>query len=75
MFEQYFNFLRTPFARDIPEKELYCHPGLEELCSRLEYVARNRLFAVVTGDVGRARPQGSGGWWPPSTSTGTRSCI
>jgi type II secretory pathway predicted ATPase ExeA len=55
MFEQYFNFLKTPFTRDIPEKELYSHIGIEELCGRLEYVARNRLFAVVTGDVGTGK--------------------
>jgi len=58
MFEQYFNFSRTPFTRDIPEKELYSHIGLEELCGRLEYVARNRLFAVVTGDVGTGKTTG-----------------
>lgn len=52
MFEQYFSFNKTPFARDIPEKELYINQAVEELQSRLEYVARNKLFAVVTGDVG-----------------------
>jgi type II secretory pathway predicted ATPase ExeA len=55
MFEQYFNFLRLPFTRDIPEKELYHNPDVEELCSRLFYAARNRLFAVVTGDVGTGK--------------------
>ncbi len=55
MFEQYFNFLRTPFARDIPEKDLYHNTDVEEVCGRLEYVARNRLFAVVTGDVGAGK--------------------
>jgi general secretion pathway protein A len=55
MFETYFGFLKKPFARDIPEKELYNNPSIEELCSRLEYVARNRLFAVVTGDVGTGK--------------------
>lgn len=52
MFEQYYNFLHTPFTRDIPEKYLYNNPERDEVCSRLEYVARNRLFAVITGDVG-----------------------
>ncbi len=55
MFEQYFNLTRTPFGRDIPEKNLYSTPTVEELCGRLEYVARNRLFAVVTGDVGTGK--------------------
>lgn len=55
MFEQYFNFLRTPFTRDIPEKDLYNNADIEEVCNRLLYVARNRLFAVVTGDVGAGK--------------------
>lgn len=55
MFEQYFNLTKTPFGRDIPETELYSTPSVEELCVRLEYAARNRLFAVVTGDVGTGK--------------------
>lgn len=55
MYEPFFGFQKTPFARDIPEKALYQNPRLEELCGRLEYVARNRLFAVVTGDVGTGK--------------------
>jgi hypothetical protein len=43
MFEQYYNFLHTPFTRDIPEKHLYSNPEMDEVCSRLEYAARNRL--------------------------------
>jgi len=52
MYEAFFNFEKPPFVRDIPESELYCNLSLEELCGRLTYAARNRLFAVVTGDVG-----------------------
>lgn len=55
MFEQYFNLTRTPFCRDISEQELYSTQNIEELCERLEYSARNRLFAVVTGDVGTGK--------------------
>ena len=55
MFEQYFNLTRIPFCRDIPEAELYSTPSIEELCERLQYAARNRLFAVVTGDVGAGK--------------------
>ena len=55
MFEQYFNLTKTPFTRDIPENELLNTVEIEELCGRLEYVARNRLFAVVTGDVGSGK--------------------
>ena len=55
MFEQYFNLIRIPFCRDIPETELYSTPSIEELCERLQYAARNRLFAAVTGDVGTGK--------------------
>ena len=55
MFEQYFNLTKIPFTRDIPENELLNTVEIEELCGRLEYVARNRLFAVVTGDVGSGK--------------------
>ena len=55
MFEQYFNLTRTPFSRDIAEGELYSTPNILELCERLEYVARNRQFAVITGDVGTGK--------------------
>jgi len=55
LFEQYYNFLRTPFTRDIPEQELYSNTCLEELYGRLEYAVRNRLFAVLTGDVGTGK--------------------
>lgn len=55
MFEQYFNLTRIPFSRDIPEEELYSTPNIEELCERLQYAARNRLFAVITGDVGTGK--------------------
>ena len=55
MFEQYFDFKHTPFNRDIPEKELYVTANMDEMCSRLEYAVRNRLFAVVTGDVGTGK--------------------
>lgn len=55
MYEQYFNLQRTPFKRDIQEQELYTTPCIEELGSRLEYASRNRMFAVITGDVGTGK--------------------
>jgi len=58
MFEAFFGFARTPFVRNLPEGELFHTPQLEELCSRLDYTARNNLFAVVTGDVGTGKTTG-----------------
>jgi len=52
MYENFFNLLRTPFARDIPCAQLYSTPAFDELQARLSFAARTRLFCVVTGDVG-----------------------
>jgi type II secretory pathway predicted ATPase ExeA len=50
--ESHFCLRRLPFERDIPTGALYMAPRTMELVSRLEYAARKRKFAVVTGDVG-----------------------
>lgn len=55
MFEAFFSFTKTPFARDIAINELYTPDAHNELYSRLEYASRNKLFAVVTGDVGTGK--------------------
>jgi len=52
LIEQFFNFRRMPFERDIPVEHLYTTPKFDELLARLEYAARNRKFSVVTGGVG-----------------------
>ena len=52
MIEQFFNFKKMPFERDIPAEQLYTTPKFDELLSRLDYAARNRKFSVITGDVG-----------------------
>ena len=52
MIEQFFNFKRMPFERDIPTGHLYTTPMFDELLSRLGYAARNRKFTVVTGGAG-----------------------
>lgn len=55
MFEAFFGFTKTPFTRDMPTDALYSTASHEELLSRLEYASRNKLFAVVTGDVGTGK--------------------
>lgn len=52
MYEEYFGFTKTPFARDIDVKKLYLYEDFQELKSRLKYAIENRLFAAVTGEVG-----------------------
>lgn len=52
MYEKFFSMKHTPFVNSIPTEALYGSEALEETLGRLKYVVANRLFAVVTGDVG-----------------------
>jgi len=53
--EAFFNFTRTPFAKDIPIEALYTSPQLKNLQDRLAYAVRNRYFLVVVGDSGSGK--------------------
>ncbi|MFD1673190.1 ExeA family protein [Alicyclobacillus fodiniaquatilis] len=55
MFESYYEFQHTPFARDIPVNELYTSTSLEDTLGRLSYAAQRQLFCVVTGDCGTGK--------------------
>lgn len=55
MFEKFYEFQATPFARDIPTTELYASTMLEETLGRLEYATTRQLFAVVTGSSGTGK--------------------
>jgi len=55
MFEAFFNFTRTPFARDMPPDSLYVTPQLDSLRSRLAHCVKNRSFLIVTGDSGSGK--------------------
>ena len=55
MFEAFYHFQHTPFARDIPTDQLYPSVMLEETLSRLQYAATRQLFVVVTGDCGTGK--------------------
>lgn len=55
MFEAFYGFARTPFGRDIPPQELYPSHSLEEVLSRLLYVAERQLFCVLTGECGTGK--------------------
>jgi len=52
MFEAFFNFIHTPFQRDIPTDALYLTPPLKALQDRLAHGVKNRYFLIVTGDSG-----------------------
>lgn len=55
MFEQFYQFERTPFSRDIAVEDLYEMPGQTEVLSRLKYAAKMRWFAVLTGECGSGK--------------------
>lgn len=55
MFETFFEFKHTPFARDIPTDQLYNSAMSEEIAGRLEHAAKRQLFAVLTGDCGTGK--------------------
>lgn len=52
MYEAFFDMKHTPFTNKIPTDYLYMSPMFKEALGRLQYVAENQLFAVVTADVG-----------------------
>lgn len=55
MFESFYGMTQTPFTRDVPPQALYASLALEEILSRLAYVAERQWFAVVTGDCGTGK--------------------
>lgn len=55
MFETFYDFTHTPFARNISTDQLYSSIMLEEILGRLEYAAERQLFAVITGDCGTGK--------------------
>lgn len=55
MFEDFYGFSATPFARGIPCDRLFLPEELAEVISRMEYVSQRHLFAVLTGDSGTGK--------------------
>ena len=55
MYEGFYGFRATPFARGIPCEYLFHPPELNEVVSRMEYVSQRHLFAVLTGDSGTGK--------------------
>ena len=55
MFEAFYSFNNTPFIRDIPVESLFGSPIIEEVMSRLEFVAERQQFALVVGACGTGK--------------------
>ena len=52
MYEAFFHLTTTPFTRGLLPTQLLQTPAMEEAGARLDYAARTRGFAVLTGAVG-----------------------
>jgi len=55
VFEDFYSLTNTPFTRDLPVESLYDSNIVEEVISRLEFVAERQLFALVVGDCGTGK--------------------
>ena len=55
MFEEFYSLTNTPFTRDIPVESLYNSTVIEEVMSRLEFVAERQQFALVVGECGSGK--------------------
>ena len=55
MYEAFFQLTATPFTRGLAPEQLLSTPAMEEAGARLDYAARERRFAVLTGAVGAGK--------------------
>jgi len=55
MFEEFYSLANTPFTKDIPVESLYRSHVVEEVMSRLEFVADRQQFALVVGGCGAGK--------------------
>ena len=55
MFEDFYSLSNTPFTKDIPVESLYNSNVVEEVMSRLEFVADRQQFAIVVGECGTGK--------------------
>jgi type II secretory pathway predicted ATPase ExeA len=52
LFEDFYALTNTPFTRDLPVEFLFHSHVVEEVMSRLEFVADRQQFALLVGDCG-----------------------
>lgn len=55
VFEEFYSLTNTPFTRDIPVESLFNSPVIEEVVSRLEFVANRQQFALAIGGCGAGK--------------------
>jgi type II secretory pathway predicted ATPase ExeA len=55
LFEEFYSLSNTPFTKDIPVNSLYSSNIVEEVTSRLEFIAERQQFALVVGACGTGK--------------------
>lgn len=55
MFQEFYGFSSLPFSRTIATKDLFPTASQKELGARLTYLARERGFGLVTGEIGSGK--------------------
>lgn len=55
MLVSHFGLRSLPFSKETASTSLYATPGHQELLARLQFVIQQRVFGLVTGDVGSGK--------------------
>lgn len=55
MIHSFFGWHSTPFTKEIPTSQLYPSASFRECVARLNYMAKIRLFGLVTGEIGAGK--------------------
>ena len=55
MYQHHYGFVRLPFTKDIPTHDLFPSSALQELSSRLTFLARERGIGLLTGEIGSGK--------------------
>ena len=51
----WFGFKRIPFASDLPVKDIFLRPSMEEITNKLKFAVQNSFYYVVIGEVGSGK--------------------
>jgi type II secretory pathway predicted ATPase ExeA len=55
MFEKHFDFVQTPFGKDIPASVLFSSRAFRELTEKLRYAVERAQMMCLTGDIGAGK--------------------
>ena len=55
MYQTHYGFTRMPFTKDLPPNDLFASNALQELASRLTFLARERGLGLLTGEIGSGK--------------------